>query len=283
MKLYAASSSKPRRKGDSKNRVSGIPFVMPRQWRYCLETAALVLIIVAICWSCKQLFHLYFRTNEQFQLHNMAENLKITTGKMVKEDLVHDQFGLKDGTNLFSVSISTIRKKLLDVPSIKDVKIVREMPGRLDITIIERTPVARTKELGGWVADSDGVVFMYNLPDVGNLPLIRLSDESAQVEPGDRLSQMDLEAVRLVCSTMRPDSKLRLMEIDARNNGFLQLHFSDFRNAMIAWRGMGNPTTASQSSMQSQLDRLEQAMETDIGRAYRSFDARTSGRVYGKP
>lgn len=147
--------------------------------------------------------------------------------------------------------------------------------------MIEREPVARVKPLR-WVTDAEGVVFIRSV-GTGNLPLIRLSDEFAHVKPGEHLGGMEMAAIRLVCNTMRPGCKLRLIELDARHQDYLLLTFSDYRKAKFAWRGMLAPSKENDALMQTQLDQLAQAMESMIGRPRQMWDATQPNRPVAMP
>src|SRR5574344_712337 len=111
----------PPRVSGSGRRITGVVTEMPRGLRMFLEFCVAAVLIVGIAWGSKQLFYLYFRTNPQFRLKNVYDNVKVTTGKMVTPDLVYQAFGLTEGTNLFAVNIEEQRNKFLLTPNIKDV------------------------------------------------------------------------------------------------------------------------------------------------------------------
>lgn len=254
---------------------------MPRACRYGIEVAFALLLVVFLSWGCKELFYLYFKTNPQFQIADPQVNVVIRTGKMLSPEVVLEKCKLYKGRNLFSTVIEDVRTDFLQVPTIRDITITREMPNKIYFTILEREPLARVKERG-WVVDEEGVVFVRYV-GTGNLPLIRLSDEYANVEPGDRLHNQEMAAVRVVKSMLRPECKYRILELDARTPDFLLLTFQDFRRAKFAWEGMLKPNAESDARMQMQLDRLAQSMESDIGRGRTMWYSTQPDRMYAMP
>ncbi len=262
-------------------RVTGVVTGLPSWVKFLLEGIFSLLLLIALFFVCKSLFLFYFKTNPQFRLVRMYDNVKVTTGKTVSPEVVYEAFGLAEGTNLFHVSIDDQRKRLMDTPSIRDVMISRQLPDKMSITIIEREPIARVKPIG-WVVDEEGVVFIRYV-GTGNLPLIQLSDEFAHVKPGDRLGGIDMAAVRLVSNAMRPGCKLRMLELDAKHQDYLLLTFSDYRQAKFAWKGMLEPSEANNALMQEQFDELGKAMDTAIGRPRKMWNATQQGRISAMP
>ncbi|MBP5321165.1 MAG: FtsQ-type POTRA domain-containing protein [Kiritimatiellae bacterium] len=271
----------PRIRASGVHRITGMVTGCPTWLKFLVEGIFSILLLIGLFVGCKALFLLYFKTNPQFRLVGMYDNVKVTTGKMVTPEIVYQTFGLSEGTNLFQVNIDERRNLLINTPNIRDASVSRELPDKLSITIIEREPVARVKPIG-WVVDEDGVVFI-RYAGTGNLPLIHLSDEFAQAKPGDRLGGMDMAAVRLVCNAMRPGCKLRIMELDAKHQDYLRLSFSDYREAKFAWKGMLEPSEANNALMQQQLDDLGAAMESAIGQPRKMWDATQQGRISAMP
>jgi cell division protein FtsQ len=68
-------------------------------------------------------------------------------------------FGEDIGRNIFFVSLSARRKQLESIPWVQQATVMRFLPDRLSVSIVERTPVAFVRE-GSQVelADADGVI-----------------------------------------------------------------------------------------------------------------------------
>lgn len=276
--------SPSRLEGSSKRRRTGNIPEIPRGLRYALETIAAVVLLFLVGWGCKALFYLYFKTNPQFKLRNLHQDVQILTGKTVTPDLVVQAFGLKEGKNLFDANIEEGAKRFMITPNIRDITITRELPGKLNITILEREPIARVNvKQQGWVVDEDGVIFVRYV-GTANLPMIILSDEYAQAKQGDQLNGLERAAVRVVKSLMRPECSTRLLELDARKSDYLTLMFRDFRKAKFAWKGMDNPCSdEGDAALALQLDRLVKSMNSEIGRSRQFWDATQSGRIFAMP
>ena len=264
-------------------RVTGMAVGLPKGVEVALTILLFVSIVAGGVWGGWKLFeNYYFRSQHLFVLRNMAHNVTITTGKTLTPDLVCEVLGIREGINLFSLPIEQKRRELLDqAPNIRDITIVRRMPDKLAITIIEREPIARVGS-NGRVVDEEGVVFV-RYAGTGGLPMIRGSDEFAQVKPGDHLQGLNMAAVRLVNCSQRPECRLRLLVVDTFKDDYLFLTMSDHRQAKIAWDGMQDDEKDTGNKMRRQFDKLAQAMDSDIGRPCQMWDATHSGRIFAMP
>ncbi len=256
---------------------------MPRALKVLLVVFS-VAVSVALTGFCGWLvFTRYYRDpSGLFLLRDVRGSVTINTGKTLTPDLVCEVLGLREGVNIFSLDIAAKRRELLEqAPNIKDMSIVRRMPNKLAITIVEREPVARVGS-NGRVVDDEGVVFI-RYAGIGGLPLIKGAEGFEQIKPGDRLYGNDMAAVRLAVNALRPECRLRLLALDASKTDYLLLTFSDYRQAKFAWAGMDDREKHSQAGMQRQLDRLAQAMESDIGRPRMMWDATQPDRIFAMP
>lgn len=268
-------------------RITGIVNELPLGVKYALLLVGGAGIVILTLWGGWALFkNYYFQTKALFTIQDMRQDVSVVTGKMVKPDFVYEAFGLTNGVNQFSVDIEEQRKRFLMTPNVRDISITRTLPNKLAINIIEREPVAQVSPgPRGLVTDEAGVIFM-RYADTGMLPLIRVSDEFAQVSPGDRLSGMEMAAIKVILSAQRPGFKLRIVEVNARNDDYLLLTFSDYRKAKFAWKGMKDCLCEKNDSafyLQRQLDRLASSMESVIGQPRQIWDATQADRIYAMP
>lgn len=247
-----------------------------------------VLIFIGIGLMCS-LFMLfdkhYWKNPRVFNLGNIRKNVTIETGKTIRPDMIYPWVGLKNGIASFDINIAETYHKFAGTPNAKEVEIIRTLPDKLYIRIKERDPLARLSSgPRGLVVDDEGVAFVQHSSNAV-LPLIRLSEEFDQIQPNDRLSGMELNAINVLQQASKSGFKLRIAEIDARNNDYLLLIFSDYRKAKFAWQGMKNnklPPEESNERLKSQLMKLGQAMESEIGRPRQMWDATVPGRVTAK-
>ncbi len=255
---------------------------MPSWVRKVLKFSAVLLTVILILAVLQQAFYsFYFRSNSLFVLKDTKKNVNIDTGKTVTSDLIKEFLGIQEGVNLFSIDVDAKRTELLRIaPSIKDIVIVRRMPDILDVSIIERDPVVCIGQ-DGRVADEAGVVFV-RYKNTDGLPIIIHSSGNRKARPGDRLSAMDLAAVKLVASTFRPECKLRMHTLDSSFTRYIKLTFHDGRTAKIAWQDMTEFNKNSYRKMIRQYDNLVQCMISDVGKIHYAWDAQLERRIFGK-
>lgn len=282
-RLFKQKAAMPGRIASSGRRVTGVVPGLPRSVEWVLAVFLFIACTAGGGWGAWRLFTTYyFHSKSLFVLHDLSNNVTINTGKTLTPELICEILGLKEGINLFSVPIEQRRKDLLEqAPNIRDIAIVRRMPDKLTINIVEREPIARVGA-SGRVVDEEGVVFI-RYAGTGGLPMIKGSDMLAQVKPGDRLQGMDWAAVRLVNNTLRPDCRVRLLVVDTSKEDYLFITFFDHRQAKIAWDGMQDQEKNTERRMQRQLDNLAKAMDSEIGRPCQLWDATHPGRIFATP
>lgn len=88
-----------------------------------------------------------------------AANVQSTGLSEVKRAEVLPVFGEDIGRNIFFVPLSTRRKQLEAIPWVQQATVMRFLPDRLSVSVVERTPVAFVRQ-GDQVelADADGVI-----------------------------------------------------------------------------------------------------------------------------
>lgn len=278
--FFKRGKARPGRFTLNSRRVTGVVTGLPGGVRIALGAVLGAAFLAAAVWGGWQLFDTYyFHSNDLFVLTDVKRCVTINTGKTLTPDLVCEVLDLHNGTNLFAISIEKKRNELLEqAPNIRDISIVRRMPDKLTITIIEREPIARVGS-NGRVVDEEGVVFI-RYAGTGGLPMIKGSDVLTQIKPGDHLRGREMAAVRLVQNALRPECRLRLLVVDTAKDDYLLLTLSDHRQAKIAWDGMADDEKDTQAKMQRQFDQLALAMESEIGRGCLLWDATIPGRIF---
>lgn len=255
---------------------------LPPKVKFFLILFTAAAVIWLACHGGWALFsHYYFYKSPIFQLRNLRHDITVNTGKTLTPEIIYGVLGLKEGVNVFDLPIEQKRKELLErAANIRDITIVRRLPNKLIITIIEREPIARIGITGteGRVVDEEGVVFNRNA-GIGALPFIKGADNIAGLKPGDRLHGMAMSAARLVVSAQRPEVRLRLLELDTIKEDYLLLTFSDHRQAKFAWEGMDDDEKDTIAKMQAHFDELGSYMESEAGRICLMWDARVPGRI----
>ena len=281
--IFKRGKARPSRFALNNRRVTGVVTDLPRGVKVILFLLVFTVGMAGFGWGSWVLFETYyFKSQTLFVLHDIRNGVTITTGKTLTPDLVCEVLGIREGINLFSLKIEQKRQELLEqAPNIRDITIVRRMPDKMNISIIEREPVARVGS-NGRVVDEEGVVFI-RYAGTGGLPMIKGGDEFAQIKPGDRVHGNEMAAVRLVVNSLRPECRLRILVLDTMKDDYLLLTLSDHRQAKFAWEGMQDEEKSTESKMQKQFDQLAKSMESDIGRPCLQWDATHSGRIFGTP
>lgn len=283
LNFFKKGKARPKRFALNNRRVTGVVTDLPRGVKVVLFLLAFTSGTAVFGWGGWKLFELYyFRSQNLFVLHDLRNSVTITTGKTLSPDLVCQWLELREGINLFSLKIDQKRQELLALaPNIRDISIVRRMPDKMNITIIEREPIARVGS-NGRVVDEEGVVFI-RYAGTGGLPMIKGGDEFAQIKPGDRLHSNEKAAVRLVNNSLRPTCRLRILVVDTTKDDYLLLTLSDHRQVKFAWDGMQDEAKDTEAKMQRQFDQLEKAMENQLGRSCLMWNAMFPGRIFGTP
>ncbi len=181
----AKASSRNRRKPARKPRVSAptpwrerllaIPSRMRAWWngrpnlrRQARAVALLVLCVGAVVLVGRQTVH-YARTADAFAVKEVFIEGNTRLGELD----VRRASGLQLGSNAFEVSTEDARNHLLQHPWIKDATVVRKLPNRMRIAVVERVPVAIVALDQLYLVSEEGVLFKrLGVDDPADLPVI---------------------------------------------------------------------------------------------------------------
>ncbi|MCK5849550.1 MAG: FtsQ-type POTRA domain-containing protein [Kiritimatiellae bacterium] len=175
-----------------------------------------------------------FSQNDRFLVKNVEIDVK--AGCVVDANLVRDYTHIVNGTNMFAFDIKHARNEILNVPNVKSVEIIRQLPDTVKISIAERIAVARIGRTGAVGADVDGVVFVLRR-SLGKLPVI-LGCRPADPVPGSRVNGIGLAALTVldVCRELR--SGLQVSSVDVSRPGHLLVRRSgSARTVKLPWPG----------------------------------------------
>lgn len=196
---------------------------------------------------------------------DMAEQVSIVSGKMVKPDVLAENFGLRKGANVALIDFEAKRAEILrKIPTLRDVTVSRRLPNRVAICAEERTPVARLNVCGrraasGRVADSEGMVFTC-LRGTQTLPTIR-EPRAPGIAAGHRLTGRARAALDLVLACRESAfADFGLLEVDTSKPDFLVATLGDYSRAKICWEGMDDATPASRAALDARLRLLLKAV-----------------------
>lgn len=225
---------------------------------------------------------------EQCVIEDPSVQVTVTSGKMVKADVLAENFGLRKGANLALIDFDAKREEVLrKIPNLRSISISRQLPDKIRIVAEERTPVARMNVRGrksetGRVVDADGVVFVWQR-GTQMLPIIR-EMQAPGTAVGHRLKGHALAALRLIESGLESErSELGILEVDVSKPDYLLATLGNYSRAKVAWEGMDDPTPATRANIDRQLNLLVKAIRSRIGDGtviWNATDTSTPGRIY---
>ncbi|MBO7483254.1 MAG: FtsQ-type POTRA domain-containing protein [Kiritimatiellae bacterium] len=224
---------------------------------------------------------------EQCVVTDVARQVSVTTGANIKSGLILESFGLRNGANLALIDFAAKRREILErIPNIRSLSVARHLPDRVEITVVEREPVAKMnvkggKSVTGRVADADGVVFVRQT-GTNLLPTI-VEAKSPYTKAGQTLSGRPRAALALVTACQESDfSELHVQSVDATRADFLYAVLGNWSFAKIAWEGMDDPPSeASSAAMRRQLAALRDSKRTPGGSAVKIWNVTIPGKAYG--
>jgi len=126
------------------------------------------LLVAAALWLGEQTVR-YAHQAEAFAIHEI-----VIDGNIQLEDIdVRRAARLQIGSNVFEISAENARNHLLQHPWIAEAKVIRKLPGRVRIEIVERKPVALVALDQLYLVSEQGAVFKrLGVDDPVDLPVI---------------------------------------------------------------------------------------------------------------
>ena len=196
---------------------------------------------------------------------DMAEQVEIVSGKMVKPDVLAENFGLRPGANVALIDFEAKREEILrKIPTLRTVSVSRRLPNRVSIRAEERTPVVRLNVCGrraasGRVADAEGMVFSC-LRGTQALPTIR-EPHAPGTATGQSLKGRARAALDLAMTCRESEfADLGLLEVDTSKADFLVATLGDYSRVKICWEGMDEGTPAARAALKARLALLLKAV-----------------------
>ena len=220
-----------------------------------------------------------FTRNDRYLIRDL--NIEVKAGAVVTEQLVREYTGIGVGTNLFGFDIDKARLSVMQVPNVKSVEITRELPGSVDILVVERTPAARIGRTGAVGADAEGAVFVTR-GALGRLPVI-LGCSQEDPAPGSRISGSGLAALVVadICRDVQP--AIRVSSIDAgREGGLLVRMASGGRTLKVPLPRNDVITPEYRDEIRKKLAGAVRAWQSPEGRKHRHLDATYQDEIIGQ-
>ncbi|MDQ6810245.1 MAG: FtsQ-type POTRA domain-containing protein [Verrucomicrobiota bacterium] len=229
--------------------------------RRVLVIASKVALAIVVCTALVIGFRIgakrLFFENPDYRL----TRIEVQTDGTLQREQVLKAADLREGANIFSLNLSTLRDQLQQLPQVDEVQVVRKMPSEIDISIVERKPVAwvtSEKTLpdpfasdGAFLVDARGVLMKQKklLPEYLGLPLIT-GCTSESLDAGKTVESFEartaLELLRLSTRSFM-QTRFQVREIDL-SKGYCLL-VSDKNHTQV---------TFGFDDLETQLQRLEQ-------------------------
>ncbi len=103
-------------------------------------------LLGTVWWGGRALLAKFFWNNPAY----LISEIEITVDTAIHRQMVLDAAGIEIGQNIFTVDLSGAHRRLRALPQVQEAKVVRTLPGRIDIVVEARRPVA-------WIAPSPDV------------------------------------------------------------------------------------------------------------------------------
>ena len=156
------------RAASAQQRIGGWAIRYRAALRRGVQGMAVVAALAAVVWVGDQTVR-YARSTEAFAIREI-----IVEGNAQLKDIdVRRAARLQIGWNIFEVSAEEARNHLKQHPWVEDATVVRRLPGRVRIAIVERKPVALVALDQLYLVSEEGAVFKrLGVDDPVNLPVI---------------------------------------------------------------------------------------------------------------
>ena len=188
------------------------------------KVALVFIIVTGISLGVREGTRRFFFENPDYRL----TNIEVQTDGTLQREQILKEADLHEGENIFTVNLGRVHDRLQELPQVDDVQVVRQLPGEIDIQIVERKPVAwitAEKEIvdpfstnGVFLVDARGVLMKEKklLPEYLGLPLI-LSCSGESLEAGKIVESPEakaaLELLRLGTRSFM-QTRFQIREID---------------------------------------------------------------------
>jgi len=249
-----------------------------------LATLAVILgaLVVGAFVGADKLRSLYL---EQSVITDMAAQVTITSGKMVKADVIAENLGLRVGANLATIDFAEKREKLLErVPNLLSIHVSRKLPDKITVTAEERVPIARleapgSRKASGRVVDTEGMVFIWQR-GTQTLPIIR-ENQTPGLPKGHRIKGRANAALRLIEACREPELlELGILEVDTTKHDFLVATLGNYSKVKILWEDMDEPTPDSHANLVRRLTNLRDAIRSRISPDTVIWKATIKNRIF---
>ena len=193
--------------------------------------------------------------NPDYQL----TDLRVTTDGALTREQILTAGGISEGRNIFTIDLSAARVAIDALPQVERVEIQRVLPSRVNVSVVERRPIAwvtsRREESPSadrsFLIDARGVVMRTKtiLPEYLLLPIIS-GVEVENLAPGQRVKTIEMHAALDLVRLNADSTRFQARNIDI-SKGYC-LVVTDRNRAQI---------TFGLDRIDQQLERLERYLD----------------------
>lgn len=153
-----------------------------------------------------------------------ARNVVVVGLGSVTQEEVTTAAGVAPGTPLLQVDTDTVAERIAGIRRVATVRVQREYPSTLRVTIVEREPVVvKDYPDGPHLFDRDGVDFAIGVPPPG-VPYL----DTKNPGPNDAPTKAALE----VMTSLRPEVAAQVARVDAPSVAAITLQLTDGRQVI---------------------------------------------------
>lgn len=157
-----------------------------------LKVVIIVLIVLGLFGTVTAYLYSYGKHSWRFRVES-SDNIEITGNKHVSRSQVMQVMGGDIGRNIFFVPLEGRQKQLEQISWVKSASVMRFLPNRLRVDIVERTPIAYV-QFGQRVELIDGAGVLMEIPvgSVGSWSFPVLVGMRESDTPAARASRMKI-------------------------------------------------------------------------------------------
>jgi len=238
----------------SKSNRSGKERVKGRSGRIAVLVSAVLFCVLCVALVEKGIIH---------STGFVVRWVSVSNNNLLSKKEIVSLSGVRVGDSLLSADIETLRERIRSHPDVRDAVITRRIPGRLEIRVYERFPIAavRSSSAAGGpgrglnvrrrVVDEDGYV-LSSRKEISNqaLPYI-LGMRSRAISPGERLSDSSVDKALWIIKSCRESElskQLELVSVDVSDpENFI------IRSAQISEIRLGNEDLGDRLDLLSRI------------------------------
>lgn len=209
-----------------------------------IKVTAIAMTILTVSalvrWGYRQAFY----ENSEFRLNRLI----VHSDGVLSEAEIATAAGIEMGMNLMTINLKAIRERISEMPMVQRAEVSRELPDRLEISIVERQPLAwlscppqdvrPRSATRGFLVDQTGEVFRCEkvLKRFLDLPVIETYDLPKPADGVVIESAAIKEAIRLIVESQRHFAAegLHVTEVRIPNSYSLTCTFNTLMEAVFS-------------------------------------------------